>query len=103
MHSDLYGALARDIEEVRSAVEKAIGCRLEFHDSAYHGGYYRDDLLNGENIIVKHNIDPFDGEAVESKFPQYPIIAYVNNTSRSSEIQSALKKGKPTLKLLRHT
>jgi hypothetical protein len=103
MHSDLYGSTSRDLETVKTAVEDALGCRLEPHESTYQGGdYYRADLISGESIVVKKNIDPFDGKPVETKFPRYPILVYVNHTSRSSDIQSAFRGGKIRITLLRH-
>ena len=103
MHNDLYGSTSRDLEKVKTAVEDALGCRLEPHESTYHGGdYYRAELISGESIVVQENVDPFDGKPAETKFPRYPSLVYVTNTSRTSEIQAAFKGGKIPITLLRH-
>lgn len=44
----------------------------------------------GEGFILKENTDPFDGEAVEPLFSDYPILLYVDKTTRSDEIASLL-------------
>ena len=103
MHNDLYGSTSTDLEVVKSAVENSLGCKLQCHDSLYHGGdYYRADLLNGESILVKNNLDPFDGDAVDLKFPGYPILVYVKGTSRTADIKAAFSRQKPPIMLLHH-
>ena len=103
MHHDLYGSTDRDLDKAKRLVERALGCTLEGHESLYQGGdYYRAHLINGESIVVKRNLDPFDGKPVESEFPRHPVLIYINNTSRSSEIESAFRKRGNSIRLLRH-
>ncbi|MCS7881659.1 hypothetical protein N0345_17880, partial [Pseudomonas aeruginosa] len=49
----------------------------------------------------KANLDPLDDEPVELNFPDYPILLYINATTRSSAIEGVIKKG-ACFKLLRH-
>ena len=103
MHTDLYGTTSDDIEEAKASVEAALECSLNRHESTYTSGdYYRADLMNGEVVTLKNNIDPFDGKPLETNFPNYFIILYISNTRRSPEIKSALRGGKVSFILLRH-
>ncbi|ABR85694.1 hypothetical protein CSB95_6773 [Pseudomonas aeruginosa] len=56
---------------------------------------------DSENFILKANLDPLDDEPVELNFPDYPILLYINATTRSSAIEGVIKKG-ACFKLLRH-
>lgn len=103
MHHDLYGTLCEDIEQVKRAVEAALDCTLQRHESAYvSGDYYRAQLASGESLILKSNIDPLDGEPVEGAASQFPILLYVDNTSRSDEIGSKLGSANISFVLIRH-
>jgi hypothetical protein len=93
MHFELFGSPTTDIAQVRAAVEGLLGCALEEHESAYvEGEYYRADLPDGESVVVKRNLDPFDQEPLEENFPEYPVLVYVDNTMRPSEIRSTMER-----------
>ncbi|MCQ6260174.1 hypothetical protein [Pseudomonas sp. Q11] len=84
---DLYGVKDISIIVAKLNVEELLGVSFEERESAYQGGvYYRFDGEGGEGFVLKENIDPFDGEAVEQLFSEYPVLLYVDKTTRSDEI-----------------
>ena len=99
---DLYGFSEDDLEAARLAIERSLGIRLAAHESLYLGGdYYRLGHGGEEHFVLRRNIDPFDTEPAESKFPQARILFYVNETERPEEIEMLLLKQLPNVVLLR--
>ncbi|WP_434608427.1 hypothetical protein [Pseudomonas sp. R1-7] len=97
---DLYGIKDMSLIEAKLNVEKCLGFSFVEKESAYQGGgYYRFDGEEGEGFVLKENVDPFDGEAVEQLFSEYPILLYVDKTIRSDNIGSLLDM---KFSLLRH-
>jgi hypothetical protein len=97
---DLYGIKGVTIFEAKLGIEKDLMFSFEERESTYQGGgYYRFGSIGVEEFVLKSNVDPFDGEAVEQKFPEYPILLYVNMTSRSEKIGGLLSE---EFCLLRH-
>jgi hypothetical protein len=100
---DLYGSQAADLEEARDVLEAALGIRFEARESSYQGGdYFRWGENEAEHLILKRNVDPFDDEPVEESFSQYPILFYVNDTLRSTEVQEQIAQKAPSFALLQH-
>jgi hypothetical protein len=90
---DLYGINKLGMKEARQAVEECLGVSLSENDSDYQGGvYYTYGDLSGEHLILKLNKDPFEEEPAEDEFPQHSIVLYVNDTSRSYDIEAALSQ-----------
>ena len=88
---DLYGSKGFTLFEVRLKVEECLKIFFEERESAYQGVvYYRCGDNESEKFVLKHNIDPFDGEAVERKMGEYPVFLYVDMTTRSEEIRHLL-------------
>lgn len=88
---DLYGVKGLTVFEVRLKVEESLKVSFEERESTYQGGvYYRFGDGESERFVVKGNVDPFDGEAVEQKFAEYPVLIYVDMTTRSEEIRRLL-------------
>ena len=99
---DLYGSTSQALDDIRSSVEKALGVTFEARESSYQGGdYYRYGPAAGEHFVLKSNVDPYDGEPAETRFPQYPTLLYVNSTSRSAELRGRVE-ALTELTLLRH-
>ncbi|MGX9565516.1 hypothetical protein [Pseudomonas sp. CFBP 5748] len=96
---DLYGIKGITIIEAKLCIERSLMFSFEERDSTYQGGYYRFGSIGVEEFVLKLNVDPFDGEAVEQKFPEYPVLLYVNMTNRSEEIGGLLSE---EFCLLRH-
>ena len=98
---DLYGAKDHDLYSAMRIAEAALGVTFEEKGSSYQGGvYYRFKGHGSENIIIKVNIDPFDGDPAEAAFPAYSVLLYVNSTGRSSELEAAIGRCR-VFKLLR--
>lgn len=99
---DLYGSRSLSLLSARGHAEEALGISLEERDSSYQGGtYYIWGSSDSEHIVLKVNVDPFDGDPVEQNFPDYPILLYINATGRSSDIAEAARKD-GNFELLRH-
>lgn len=99
---DLYGLLSGDMIDAKNALEAALGIKFVGRDSLYDGDYFRSGHSDGEHFVLKENVDPFDGEPVESEFPEYSILLYANDTCRSGDLQDSLSMSVPTFSLLRH-
>jgi hypothetical protein len=100
---DLYGCLTARLEEAKNVLEATLDIRFESHESAYQGGnYFRSGKTNDEHFVLKRNLDLFDNEAAEMPFSEYPILFYVNGTSRSFDLQQKLLEKGKSIVLLRH-
>ncbi len=87
----LYGLKGLSLMDARSKVESALGCFFEERESSYQAGiYYRFQAGEEESFVLKNNLDPFDGEAVEAQFAEYDVLLYVDATQRSAPIRSLL-------------
>lgn len=100
---DLYGVHAESIQLARALVEKALSLSLEERDSSYHRGpYFAYGKMGGENFELKMNLDPFEDVPAEEQFSDFRFLLYVNNTTRSNGLTSALSDGSRSIILLRH-
>ncbi|WP_454834568.1 hypothetical protein [Pseudomonas lini] len=88
---DLYGVKGLTILEAKLKVEESLKLSFDERESTYQGGvYYRFGSDESEKFLLKGNVDPFDGEAVEQKFSEYPVLLYVDMTVRSEEVRCLL-------------
>ena len=72
---DLYGSTSDNLQNARELLEAALNIQFVAGESLYQGGdYYRCGDLRREHFVLKHNIDPIDGEQVEKKFPESKIL-----------------------------
>ncbi len=100
---DLYGFSSDDLKETKNLLEAALGIHFDARDSTYEGGdYFHHEERDGEDFMLKRNVDPFDDEPAELFFPTYPILLYVNHTLRSENLQQKLAQVEGNLVLLRH-
>lgn len=99
--NDLYGCLVPTLEESKSLLEKILDITFEARDSLYHGEYYHYGNNAEEHFLLKNNVDPFDGEPAEINFADYPILLYVNRTTRSSELRNLFDRALGKFPLLR--
>jgi len=100
---DLYGFLSTDIDEAKNILEAALDIKFEAHDSSYQGGdYFRIGKTTDEHFVLKRNVDPYDDEPAEMSFPEHPILFYVNDTSRSADLQGRMAQKAENFVLLRH-
>jgi len=101
---DLYGLKAGDLSEAKTLVENVLALDLLDHESGYHcGEYYRSHEvdIDDESFILQKNYDDFEDEWTEESFTDFPILLFVNDTKRSSEITSLFESQKGVT-LLRH-
>lgn len=102
MSYDLYGAKKLSLLSAKVDMERTLGKVFEESDSSYQGGiYYMSGGIDSENFILKLNIDPFDGDPAEQKYPEHEVLLYVNATERSSDIEEAMRQS-ADFELLRH-
>lgn len=98
---DLYGAASSDLDGARTCLETALTIVFEPRNSTYHGGnYFRCGKSEGENFILKRNVDPFDNEPAELDFPDSQLLLYVNKTLRPLDIQEVIRVGDTGFMLL---
>ena len=100
---DLYGFQNSKLEVTKLLLESALNVAFSTHESAYRGGkYFRQGNLIEEHFELLRNIDLFDGRPSEPDFKDYPVLLYVNRTSRSDFLQNLFKEKIPSSVLLRH-
>jgi hypothetical protein len=100
---NLYGFLSTDINEAKNFLESALNIKFEVHDSSFQGGeYFRSGKYTDENFVLKRNIDPCDNEPAEISWPEYPILFYVNDTTRSVGLRERIDQNAGKVILLRH-
>jgi hypothetical protein len=88
---DLYGSRL-PLANAKDYLENALKLRFEARESLYQGGaYFRATGEAAEHFDLKQNVDPFDGDPVESNFPSYPTLLYINSKSgRALELEATL-------------
>ncbi|UNE62703.1 hypothetical protein [Xanthomonas oryzae] len=97
----LFGITSKSLGCMKGRLEQIFGVHFEEKDSSYQCGlYYVSGATGSERFVLKKNEDPFDGEPLEQVFPEYPLLLYINETNRSSELV-ALASNNDDLKLLR--
>jgi hypothetical protein len=100
---DLYGFISDDIEQAKNILESSLGIKFDIRESDYQGGeYFKWGRNNGEQFVLKRNVDPIDGEPAEISFSTHPILFYVNDTARSMELQDRISQKAKGFALLRH-
>lgn len=76
--------------------------QFEARESDYQSGeYFRAGNRAGENFELKKNLDPFDGDPLETKFPEFPTLLYINATSRSAALKEIMEHASAGFALLR--
>jgi hypothetical protein len=100
---DLYGFISTDINEAKNFLESALNIKFEVHDSSFQGGeYFCSGKYTNEHFVLKQNIDPYDNEPTEMSYPEYPILFYVNDTTRSVDLRGRIDQNAGNVILLRH-
>jgi hypothetical protein len=93
----LCGFTEGALPELAVKLERAVGLRLELHDSEMRGGDYYRYEGDGEQIILQSNRD--NGDIAEEDFPEIPILLYIDSQMRTQEQFSRLLG--PKVQLLR--
>jgi len=90
----LFGIDGDDLHGARSRIERALGIRMELHESGYRcGEYYRLGDVGAEHFILQKNLDDVEGEWTEPGCMDSGLLLYVNETDRPALICSALAEG----------
>jgi hypothetical protein len=97
---DIYGFYNSDLESARKAAELSLEMKMVPHESMYIGEYYL-GKVGEEEIQIRRNWDPLDGELVEKDFPDIEILLYVNKTEQPEEVERLLTAKIPNLVLLK--
>jgi len=98
----LYGSKVSP-SEAKGILEELLTLQFEARDSDYQNGeYFRAGNKTGEHFELKKNADPFDGDPVEMKFPDFPTLLYINVTSRSEQLKDIVARARGDFILLRH-
>ncbi|MCA0212764.1 MAG: hypothetical protein LCH79_06265 [Proteobacteria bacterium] len=98
----LYGSKASPTK-AKKILEELLTLQFEARESDYQNGeYFRAGNRTGEHFELKKNEDPFDGDPVEMKFPEFPTLLYINATSRSEELTKIVGHARGGFTLLRH-
>jgi hypothetical protein len=72
-------------------VENALGIKFIAHESTYRGGdYYCFGKIGEEEFTLQRNFNLIDKEWTEEEFQEFPILIYVDKTSRAEEIEKLL-------------
>lgn len=88
---DLYAIDADSIAEAKELVERVLSVPFFEHDSGFHRGpYFSAGKVGGENFEIKFNMDPYEDEPSEDKFPDDSYLLYINNTDRSDSLEASL-------------
>lgn len=99
--SYLFGFQEQDIDEVCKRVEQALGIRMEARESFFHGGDYCRYSGEGHGeLILQMNRDLVDDTLAEPDFPDVTMLLYVDGTLWGAEIEKALAKHIPDMRLL---
>jgi hypothetical protein len=97
----LYGSKL-SLAEAKEILEELLTLQFEARESAYQcGEYFRVGNRAGEHFKLKKNADPFDGDPVEMKFPEFPTLLYINATSRSEELREIVEHARGSFAFLR--
>lgn len=97
----LYG-IESSIEEAKYALEELLIFKFEDMDGDYHGGrYFLFGNKDEENFQLKRNIDPFDHEPFEMKFPDSPTLFYINATLRGEKLEGVIERSRLKFSKLR--
>jgi hypothetical protein len=87
----LFGIEGGDLHRARDRLERALGIKMDLHESGYRcGEYYRLGDVGDEHFILQRNFDDLEHEWTEPACREYGLLFYANETDRADFICSAL-------------
>lgn len=98
----IYGLPAQPFEDLLKRLNSAFGIRLTAHESAYRGAYYRSGPTGGEHFLLQPNYLAHGDEWIDEEHREYPVLLYVNETTRADEIDRMLQLETPFAVKLKH-
>lgn len=99
-HYDLYGIRVASLDEAKKAVEQALAISLVPRSSDYWGNYFN-ARSGAETIELKANFNKAEHDWNEASFQDWPVLLYVSDTSRATEIEARLINAIEEISLLR--
>jgi hypothetical protein len=78
MKHSVLGFSTTDVEQIRQAVEQALGIIMIPHDSLYFGEYYLWEGRGNEGLQLVLNEDPLDGEPFEVGHSHLGTLLYAS-------------------------
>ena len=90
----MYGSKL-SIYETANLLSGLFNLQFQERESSFSGVYLTTDFTVQENVKVKENQDPEDGEAVEDDYREWPTLVYFNFTNKSKIIFDKLKGNYP--------
>jgi hypothetical protein len=98
----LYGSNL-SLGDAKRVLEESLSMQFKTRDSDYQGGeYFHACNVAGEDFELKKNVDLYDGDPVEMKFPEFPTLLYINATARAQELKKIVEHTCGGFALLRY-
>jgi hypothetical protein len=87
----LFGIEGDELQAARVRLERALGIKMDLHESGYRcGEYYRLGDVGGEHFILQKNFDDVEEEWTEPACRECGLLFYANETDRAELLCSAL-------------
>ncbi|MGW5306042.1 hypothetical protein ACWERF_19170 [Streptomyces griseoluteus] len=87
----LFGAKGLSVPEAAELAGVVLGIELDLRESSYRGGpYFLHRYADGAEISIEGNVRDEEGVLVESGFPDYATLIYLNNSR--SELEKTLSE-----------
>lgn len=87
----LFGIEGDELHAARVRLERALGIKMDLHESGYRcGEYYRLGDVGGEHFILQKNFDDVEEEWTEPACRECGLIFYANETDRAEFLCLAL-------------
>jgi len=90
-----YGLSTQSREDLIQQLNSAFGIEFTAHESAYRGVYHRSGPTGQEHFLLQPNYLTHEDEWIEEKHQEFPLLLYVNETTRPDEIDRLLQRAIP--------
>lgn len=97
---DLYGIKNKQMEDIKLSIESALKATMVLHESSFWGEYYMMGYSYEENLTLHNNFNDVEKDWLKPEFKDFDILLYINNSSRTEELQKLLTKEMPDIVLL---
>ena len=96
-----YGLSTHSLEDIRRRLNSVFGIELVAHDSTYRGAYYRFGPMGQEHFILQPNHLAHEDEWIDEDHQEFPLLLYVNETTRPDEIDRLMRREFPLVAKLK--
>ncbi|MGH6859817.1 MAG: hypothetical protein ACRECY_06145, partial [Phyllobacterium sp.] len=96
----LFGIHSEYMQEIKNILEDILGIEMEAREGFHVGDYYCFGVP--ESLLCLQYNEDFEGEVVEDKFPDYPLILYVNDVDQCPHYLAAIE-ARPDVFVKLHT